>query len=181
MSFRSKPVGWRYESHRHSLAARGVKRYTALSLFPEMSDEELSKKIEDTNHKMIEIDHELPKLSKEEQRRKGEEFEELARERERLKEQKPWYLASKKPSHIYCRNCGKHTKLSHENNSMKCEGCGGVVESKPDTQFYYEAKKQDPRRYNGLIVDAAIVGAIVYGGYVYYKHQKKKKKGDTHG
>jgi hypothetical protein len=35
-SFRSKPIGWRYESQRHSLAAKGVssKRYEARREFP---------------------------------------------------------------------------------------------------------------------------------------------------
>ena len=37
---RYKPVGWRYESHKHALAARGIKtRYNATKVFPSEADE----------------------------------------------------------------------------------------------------------------------------------------------
>jgi hypothetical protein len=37
-SFRSKPIGWRYESHRHSLAAKGIKTKYMAGLQPNEED-----------------------------------------------------------------------------------------------------------------------------------------------
>ena len=60
MSFRSKPVGWRYESARHSLAAKGIKtRYMAMSDDAQMK---LRKRVEGNSRLGGEIDENIGKL-----------------------------------------------------------------------------------------------------------------------
>jgi hypothetical protein len=81
MSFRSKPVGWRYESQRHSLAARGIRSFAMKDSDMERSFRKLKEK-----HKVGgEIDENIRKLDERigEIRREMESVQPTAEERRR--------------------------------------------------------------------------------------------------
>ena len=78
-SFRSKPVGWRYESHRHYLAAKGIKtRYNAQrGVIPDFGGQNEKEKLENYRVAMGVTKSSLKKLSDLDKKNK-EYFDEVA-------------------------------------------------------------------------------------------------------